>query len=235
MAFFQETRPAREPIFRAPAAVMGLIVVLIVAHVARVLAPAAVSAKILDEFALDPAVYVSKTANWLDRVVPPFSHMLLHGSLMHLLVNCLWLLACGPVVARRFGGGSFLVFFVLCGLAGAACFVAMNWGAPVGAIGASGAISGLMAAAIRMINFRNPYLNVATVPLMPLLSSQVLLFSAVWLVLNLLTGLFGGVVMGTIQPIAWQDHLGGYVAGLLLAGPFEHYVGLAARLRRVGA
>jgi membrane associated rhomboid family serine protease len=235
MAFFQETRPAREPIFRAPAAVMGLIAILIVAHVARLLVAPALSEKILSEFALVPAAYTAAGVTWFYRLVPPFSHMLLHGSLMHLLINCVWLLAFGPVVARRFGSPSFLAFFLLCGLAGAACFVAMNWGLSVGAIGASGAISGLMGGAIRMIRFRDPYLNIATLPLMPLLSSQVLLFSAVWLVLNLLTGLFGGVVMGTIQPIAWQDHLGGYLGGLLLAGPFEHYVGFAARLRRVGA
>ena len=235
MAFFQEVRPAREPIFRAPAAVLGLIGLLIVAHVARMLAPPALSLRILNEFALDPAAYVSPAATWIDWLVPPFSHMLLHGSLMHLTINCLWLLAFGPVVARRFGSASFLVFFVLCGIAGAACFVAMEWGMNVGAIGASGAISGLMAAAIRMIRFRDPYLNIATLPLMPVFSAQVLLFSAVWLALNFLTGLFGGVVMGTIEPIAWQDHLGGYLAGLLLAGPFEYYVGFAARLRRVGA
>jgi membrane associated rhomboid family serine protease len=235
MVFFQEAKPAREPIFRAPASVIGLIAVLAVAHVARVLAPAALSARIVNDYALDPAAYTSSAATWFDRVVPPFSHMLLHGSLMHVTVNCLWLLAFGPVVARRFGGPAFLLFFVLCGLGGAACFVAMDWGLNVGAIGASGAISGLMGAAIRMMRVREPYLNIATLPLMPLFSSQVLLFSAVWLVLNLLTGLFGGIVMGTIEPIAWQDHLGGYLAGLLLAGPFEYYVGLAARLRRVGA
>jgi len=216
MAFFQETKPAREPIFRAPAAVLCLIAVLIAAHVARLLVPPVLSNRILDEFALDPAVYTLHGAAWFDRIVQPFSHMLLHGSLMHLLVNCLWLLAFGPVVARRFGNSGFLFFFLLCGLAGAACFVAMNWGMNLPAIGASGAISGLMAAAIRMIRIRDPYLNIATLPLMPLFSSQVLLFSAVWLVLNLLQGLFGGVVMGTIQPIAWQDHLGGLLAGMLL-------------------
>jgi len=235
MVFFQEARPAREPIFRAPAVVLCLIAVLVVAHIARVLAPPMVSARILSDLALDPAAYVSPAATWFDRVVPPFGHMLLHGSLMHLTINCLWLLAFGPVVARRFGSASFLLFFVLCGLAGAAVFVAMEWGVNVGAIGASGAISGLMAAAVRMIRFRDPYLGIATLPLMPLFSAQVLLFSAVWLALNFLTGVFGGIVIGTIEPIAWQDHLGGYVAGLLLAGPFEYYVGFAARLRRVGA
>ncbi len=44
------------------------------------------------------------------------------------------------------------------------------------------------------------------------------MFSAVWLAVNLITGIVGLGPTGILQPIAWQDHLGGYLAGLLLAG-----------------
>ena len=161
--------------------------------------------------------------------------MLLHADTMHIAINSVWLLAFGPVVARRFGGPAFLLFFTLCGLSGAACYLAFNWGAEVGVIGASGAISGLMGAAIRMMHIRQPYLNVATLRLVPLFSSQVLGFTAVWLVVNLLTGLVGVGLTGQLQSIAWEDHMGGYLAGLLLAGLFERFVGLEARQRRLGA
>ncbi|HXC53785.1 MAG TPA: rhomboid family intramembrane serine protease [Rhizomicrobium sp.] len=241
MVFFQEARPAREPFLRVPASVVVLIGLLAAAHLARVLAPAALSDRILNDYALDPIVYSAQalkalgagTPTLLQRLAPPVSHIFLHGSLTHLAVNCLWLLAFGPVVARRFGAAAFFLFFLLCGLAGAASFVALDWGQNVGAIGASGAISGLMGAAIRMMRIREPYLNVATLPLEPLFSRQVLLFSAVWMAVNLLTGLFGSLMTGS--GVAWQDHLGGYIAGLLLAGPFEHFVGYAANLRRRGA
>ncbi len=232
MAYFQEGRPAREPFLRAPASVVALIGVIAAAHVARVLAPAAVSERILNTYALHPAVYTAPTgisASWTDRVVPLFSHMLLHADLTHLAVNSVWLLAFGPIVARRFGALPFYVLFVISGLAGALAFVALDWGQNVGVIGASGAISGLMGAAIRMMRVREPYLNAATLPLMPLLSSQVVLFTAVWLLVNAATGLLGVGLTGSMQAIAWQDHMGGYFAGLLLAGPFEHLFG---RLRR---
>jgi membrane associated rhomboid family serine protease len=243
MAFFQEGRPAREPFLRVPASVVTLIGLLAAAHIARALSPAATSERLLNDYALDPVIYSAKaltalgvaTPSLLERIVPPFSHIFLHADLTHLAINSVWLLAFGPVVARRFGGPAFFLFFLLCGLAGAACFVGLNWGANVGAIGASGAISGLMGAAIRMMRIREPYLNVATLPLVPLLSSQVLLFSAVWMVVNLVTGLFSVGLDGSLQAIDWQDHLGGYLAGLLLAGPFEYFVGAAARLRHRGA
>lgn len=230
MAFFVEGKSARQPFLRAPASVLGLIAVLLAAHLARVLAPAATSERILNDYALDPALYASNTASWLDRLIPLFSHMLLHANVAHIAVNCVWLLAFGPVVARRFGGGPFVVFFLLCGVAGALFFVVLNWGSDVGVIGASGAISGLMGAAIRMIRLRQPYLNVATLPLAPINSPQVLGFSAVWLAVNLVTGITGiGTGGGPIEPVAWQAHMGGYLAGLVLAGFFEPFFGHSAR------
>lgn len=243
MAFFQETRPTREPFLRAPASVVVLIGVLVVAHVARVLAPAAVQDAILNDYALDPVVYSAKalaalgaaTPSLFARLVPPFSYTFLHANFTHLAFNCLWLLVFGPVVARRYGAPAFYVFFFLCGLAGAACFVGLDWGQNIGAIGASGAISGLMGASIRMLRVREPWLIGATLPLAPLLSNQVLMFSAVWLAVNLITGIVGLGPTGILQPIAWQDHLGGYLAGLLLAGPFDEFFGPARRLRGRGA
>jgi len=229
MAYFQEGRPAREPFLRAPASVVVLIAIVALAHIARVLAPAAVSERILNGYALDPAIFTQAGASLADRIVPLFSHMLLHADVTHLGVNCIWLLAFGPIVARRFGTVPFYILFILSGLAGALAFVSLDWGQNVGVIGASGAISGLMGAAIRMMRIRAPYLDAATLPLMPLFSSQVLLFTAVWLFVNALTGILGVGLTGSMQAIAWQDHMGGYFAGLLLAGPFEYFFGSLRR------
>jgi membrane associated rhomboid family serine protease len=221
-----EEPPPREPALRAPASVLVLIGLIVVAHAARVLSP--MSDAIVNRYALDPIVYSAATLKaigaaapgWFDLVVPPLSHIFLHAGLLHLAVNSVWLLAFGPVVARRFGAVGFYLFFLACGLGGAIGFVALDWGQDVGAIGASGAISGLMAAAIRMMRLRGP-----DEPLEPLLSSQVLIFTAIWLATNLAAGLTGLGATGPGETIAWQDHLGGYIAGLLLAGPFDHLFG----------
>jgi membrane associated rhomboid family serine protease len=227
MAFLQ-SQPPRQPFFRAPAVVVWLIGILAAAHAARVLQPDRAD-ELVYQFGLYPVRYSrafleSHMANpgtvW-ERAVPFISYMGLHASWTHLAINCLWLLAFGPIVARRFGAVLFLVFFIVCGVAGALCYLALNWGSPVPVVGASGAISGLMAAALRMLPGQTPWAAENQAPLAPVFSRQILMFSAVWAAINLLAGLTGLGMGGESGLIAWQAHLGGFVAGLFLCDVFD--------------
>src|SRR5262249_48615109 len=130
-----------------------------------------------------------------ERAVPFVSYMGLHGNWMHLIINCLWLLAFGPIVARRFGNVLFLLFFLVCGVLAAITYLALNWSGSVPVVGASGAISGLMAAAIRMLPGQAPWVAQSEAPLAPLWSRQILVFSAIWAAINVLTA-FTGLGMG---------------------------------------
>ena len=219
MAFLQ-SEPPREPFLHAPASVLWLIGMLVLAHVARVAVPAGLSDELLTQYAFIPARYSGGVdAGGIFGLAAPFvSHMFLHADFVHLGVNCVWLLAFGSIVARRFGTMLFLLFFAVCGVAGAATYLAFDWGSPVGVIGASGAISGLMAAGIRMYPWQGSPLARS---MAPIFSSPVLLFTGFWLGTNLLFGLLGIGAGGEVREIAWQAHLGGYFAGLALAGGFE--------------
>ncbi|HEY1711172.1 MAG TPA: rhomboid family intramembrane serine protease [Rhizomicrobium sp.] len=227
MAFLQPPA-SQQPAFNIPGAVAVLLIVLIVAHVARMLVPAPLADDILVRYAFNPALYSPGflTLHHLDpgplwqRAVPFVSYMFLHGDLTHLAVNCVWLLAFGPVVARRFGGARFLSFFFLCGIGAAVAQLVCSWGTFEPVVGASGAISGLMAAGIRMVPL--PGARFETEPLLPLASSRVLLFTGIWAVVNVVAGMTGFTGVGTeVRLIAWQAHLGGYFCGLLLSGPFD--------------
>jgi len=228
MAFLQPL-PPRQPIFRVPAVVAGLIALLAAAHLARVLAPAQQSAEWIARYAFIPARYSGAylaannidPGNWWDRAVPFVSYMGLHNDLLHLSINSLWLLAFAPVVARRFGGLLFLLFFLVCGVAGAATHLALNWGSPNPVIGASGAISGLMAAGLRLLPSLRPGPQGQGAILVPLLSRQFLLFALVWIGMNVIVGITGLGLGGETALIAWQAHLGGFIAGMLLVGPFD--------------
>lgn len=220
MAFLQPPS-ARQPIFRAPPVVLWLIAGLAAAHAARVLQPIARANALVFQYGLVPAPYSpaylqSRIANagsvW-DQALPFVSYMAVHGDWTHLTINCLWLLAFGPVVARRFGASLFLGFFVVCGVAAAVTYIAFNWGSESPVVGASGAISGLMAAAIRM--------RPGPAPLVSLWSRPVLMFTLVWSVINLVTGVTGLGMVTQGVAVAWQAHLGGFLAGLLLVGPFD--------------
>jgi len=232
MAFLQSA-PPRQPIFRAPAVVLWLIAGLAGLHALRLWLPSGAAQAMVYEYALIPARYSNAfaasqadlIASWrgtvLERAIPFVSYMGLHNDWTHLVINSLWLLAFGPVVARRLGSLLFLLFFLVCGVAGAGLMLAFLWGAVVPVVGASAAISGLMGAAIRMLPGRFAWAHPGEAPLMPLLSRTVLGFTAVWMVTNLAFGTLGLGLVEPGQQIAWQAHLGGYFAGLLLAGLFD--------------
>ena len=227
MAFLQPAAP-RQPIFNIPGVVVCLVAALAAAHIARVdWASPAQSAAWIAHYAFIPARYSAAwlaasgvdPGAWWQRALPFVTYMGLHNDFIHLGINSLWLLAFGPVVARRYGPLLFLLFFVICGVAGAATYLAMNWGSPQPMIGASGAISGLMAAGLRLLPTVRPVPGEP--PLLPIRSRQILLFSLVWVGMNLVAGLTGIGTGGEAALIAWQAHLGGFAAGMLLAGPFD--------------
>jgi len=229
MAFFHEPR-GRQPFLRAPFVVIALIAVLAAVFAAYDLAPENLQDSLIYRFAFIPAGY-SQTfyaahpglhATPFELVIPFVSYIFLHGSWEHLIVNCVWLLAFGPIVARRYGALPFLAFFFVCGIAGAATHLAFNWGSGAPVIGASAAIAGLMGAAFRMIG-SGPMMLAGEGPLAPLLSSRIMTWSAVWVAINVVAGLMGLGAGSEVQIIAWQAHLGGYFAGLLFAGPFDRF------------
>jgi membrane associated rhomboid family serine protease len=214
---------------RAPASVLWLIAVLVAAHLARISLGSFRADMLIDQYAFVPARYLV-AAHLFDpstlwhHLAPFVTYIFLHAGFVHLGLNCLWLLVLGPVVARRFGIFLFVAFFLICGIAGAAAVLALDWGSMVAVIGASGAISGLMGAAIRMMPVNGPFGPMQPTRLAPLFSRQVLMFTATWIAINLVMGLtsFGASLAGG-GAIAWQAHVGGYLVGLVLAGLFDRF------------
>jgi membrane associated rhomboid family serine protease len=152
---------------------------------------------------------------------------LLHGSWVHLVSNLLWLAAFGTPVARRLGPVRFLVLMMLATIAGALA----HWWArefevfPM--VGASAAIAGAMAGAARFVfspGFR--FGGIATdaearaIPAEPLFglwrNGRAMGFIVIWFVTNTLFGSGLIPIAGEEASIAWQAHVGGFLAGLLL-------------------
>jgi membrane associated rhomboid family serine protease len=159
------------------------------------------------------------------------THQFVHGDLTHLFINCAWLLVFGSPVARRIGSGRFLVFAIVCGIAGALAFMSVRWGEAVPMVGASGAISGLMGAGFRLLlpaidngefhEMRESPRAVRLATLGECLRSQRMLFAiGAFIVVNFVIA-FAAPVLTDAAGIAWEAHLGGFAAGLLLLGAFD--------------
>lgn len=225
----------REPIFNIPTVVAGLIAAFVTVHVARSFLPETAGEWWTLVLALIPARYVGYAdelpGGRVAAVTSLVTHMFVHGDWLHLTVNSGAMLAFGGAVANRTGAAVFLVFSLLCGLAGAGAFLLLAPSLLDPMIGASGAISGLCAATFRFLFSAIDrgglwYLreDPGGVPLMGLATSlsdrRVLSVAAIWIVINLLT-IVGIGNFSEAGGIAWQAHIGGFVAGFLLFGLFD--------------
>ena len=255
MSFFPSST-RREPLFKVPVVIVALVLVMLLIHLWRQTLGDEADFRVLAAFAFIPArltmqfdlqgVIAALTelagqgeggANDAASMhfllgggdLKPWTFLTyagLHADFAHLGLNCLWLLAFGSALARRFGTGRFLLFFTVTAVAGALA----HWLAhPVGlapVIGASAAVSGAMAGAVRFaFQPGGPMLRrdaggaaFAQPRALPLLqvftNPKVWPFVAVWFVVNLVTGL-GAVPLGLSESgIAWEAHIGGFLAGL---------------------
>ena len=232
----------REPILNVPGVVVAVLVVLGLIHAVReyVLSDAA-DATLVWTLAFVPARYDSTLLT--EGVYPGgsgaeiwtfFSYALLHADWTHYGFNGVSFLAFGSPVARRFGVTRFLAFFALTVAAGALAYLVMHAGARSPMIGASAGISGMMGAAARFAFQPGGSLDMwhahrehaDSVPAASLLGAlrnpRVVAFVVVWFGLNLLFGLGSLSLPGTEgQMVAWEAHVGGFFAGLLLFSAFD--------------
>jgi membrane associated rhomboid family serine protease len=228
----------REPLFNVPAVLVATLVVLVAIHGARMLLSETTDVEFLLLFAFIPARYdvnLLSAAAWPGGFAADiwtfFTYALIHGDWMHLGFNAIWLVAFGTPLARRFGTLRFLAFAVVTAAGGAVAHLVTHFGEMAPMVGASATISGAMAAAMRFAFQQGGPLRLHgdadayRVPALPLAEAlrdpRILAFIAVWFGINLLFGLGSVSITGEAQPIAWEAHVGGFVAGLALFGFFD--------------
>lgn len=236
-----------EPILNIPRIVLATIAVLVGVHLFRMFAlSAAEDTQFVLTFAFIPARYSTNPA--VSGQFPGgfgadlwtfFTYAFLHADIFHIGLNLAWLIPFGTALARRFGALRYVLFMLMTAAAGALAQLVSSPGAAAPMIGASAAVSGAMAAAMRFVfqqhgpleTWRDGARNgeayrVPAAPLSAVLRDvRFLLFLGVWMGLNALFGL--GAVSFAAEPgqqIAWQAHIGGFFAGLLLFTAFDPVV-----------
>ncbi len=153
----------------------------------------------------------------------------LHADWTHLGMNALWLAAFGAPLARRFGALRFTLFCLATTIAGAGAHYGLHRYDFLPMIGASGAVSGLTGACVRFVfqshgplgggyvasgdeAYRQPALTLRGV----FTDSRAFTFLAFWLALNVLFGVMSPTLGFSEGPVAWEAHMGGFLAGLLI-------------------
>jgi membrane associated rhomboid family serine protease len=232
--------PRRERLLNVPGAVTALLLLLALVHVVvmLMLTPEQTTEFLL-LFAFIPARYDASVmagmdwpGGWAADVWTFVTYALIHADLTHLIFNAVWFLAFASPVAQRFGTARFLAFMAFTAAAGAGVHLFTHWSELLPMVGASAAISGAMGAATRFVFQPGHALGLlrhaeqlAQAPALPLAASlrdpRVLAFLAVWFGVNLIFGVFSLGMPGVEQSIAWQAHIGGFLAGLLAFAAFD--------------
>jgi membrane associated rhomboid family serine protease len=222
----QATRP-REPVFNLPVVVTTLIAICAGIYLLRsYVLTVDQDIGLIVRFAFIPLRYSGGYPLDVYAFASPFTYSFLHGGLAHLAVNMIWLAAFGSPLANRIGASRFVAFWLFTSLAAVVLHYVLHIADQSPVVGASGAISGMMGAAARFgfrierrdgkAAFAGRILSIPAV----FRSRTAVTFLVVWMAVNLLMG-FGFGAPDADSRVAWEAHIGGFLAGFLLVRLFD--------------
>jgi membrane associated rhomboid family serine protease len=176
----------------------------------------------LSQFALIPARYSEVASREPDLnvadILPFFSMMFLHGGWLHLILNMWTLWLFGPTIEDRLGHGRYLAFYFACGLAASVAHVMFNPDSNVPALGASGAIAGILGCYMRLFPLARVVVVVPILFIPLFFEVHAFAFIGLWFLIQLLQSTMELLLPPSSGGVAWWAHVGGFLAGLAL-GP----------------
>ncbi|HZS63676.1 MAG TPA: rhomboid family intramembrane serine protease [Xanthobacteraceae bacterium] len=172
-------------------------------------------------YALIPARYFAPEVHGLPApspvdYAPFFTNMFLHGGWLHLIVNMWTLWLFGPAVEDRLGSGRFLIFYLGCGMAASAAHALANATSVVPALGASGAIAGVMGCYLRLFPYARVIVLVPIVFVPLFFELHAVLYVGIWFVTQLLQGTAEIFSPAATGGVAWWAHVGGFIVGFVV-------------------
>jgi membrane associated rhomboid family serine protease len=147
-----------------------------------------------------------------------FTAMFLHGGLLHIAGNMLYLLVFGAAVENRLGPLRFLCFYFACGIASALATIWIDPASQIPVIGASGAIAGVLGAYFVLFP-RGRILTVLPIFIfIQFIEFPAVVYLLLWFAVQLFYGLMEGAPGTIVGGVAWWAHVGGFLFGMAL-GP----------------
>jgi membrane associated rhomboid family serine protease len=189
--------------------------------------------RFIAEYALIPLRYFSPA--WASRhglsptdLTPFLSNTFMHGGWFHIIINLWTLYIFGPALEDRLGPVRFLALYLAAGILASIAHAVFNATSGIPALGASGAIAGVIGAyAVRF-----PYAWVRVLMLIvifPLIFSiPAMVFGGIWFITQVMQGTTELFLPGAGGGIAWWAHIGGFLAGIFLGRPLQPSSGSAA-------
>jgi len=153
-----------------------------------------------------------------------FFSMFMHGSIVHLLGNMLFLWIFGNNVEDYLGRKRFIIFYLFCGIIAAFTQIFFNSDSIVPMVGASGAIAGVLGAYLLLY----PRAKVTTVIIfgffIRLIKIPAVVVLGFWIIYQFLYGISSLAVRTGEGGVAWFAHIGGFISGIIIIKLFKMFV-----------
>lgn len=172
-------------------------------------------------FGIVPARYTHPDwAQWVGLPVNDYwsflTSMFLHGGWLHIIGNMWTLWIFGDNVEDRMGPVRFLFFYLICGVAAGLVHSLTNPDSTIPAVGASGAIAGVMGAYLFQFPFSRVIVLVPVLFLPVFIQLPAVIYLGFWALTQVLSGALSLASPGDVGGVAWWAHVGGFVAGVWL-------------------
>ncbi len=214
------------PVRTPPLVVWSLIAINAIVFLFEISLPPAAQERFLYEWALVPARYF--VPEWAIRVgldptnpLPFLTNMFLHGGWLHIIFNMWTLWIFGPAVEDRLGKLRFLAFYLLCGLGASLAHAYVNADSTIPALGASGAIAGVIGAYMRLFPLARVIVMVPVLFFPFFFEMYAYLFALIWFLIQLFQGVGSLLAADGAGGVAWWAHIGGFIYGWLLVKPAQ--------------
>ena len=203
-----------------PVITLLLIAVNVAVFVHQIFLPPQASEAFIRTYALVPSkislALAGRHYTLPEAFLPLFTSMFLHAGILHILGNMWFLWIFGGNVEDRMGSLPYLLFYLVCGIGSGVSQLVFSWGSRIPALGASGAISGVLGAYVMFF----PGSRILTlVPLFIIWFTAripALIFIGLWFIAQFLSGI-GTLGATNTGGVAWWAHIGGFLMGLLFA------------------
>jgi len=153
-----------------------------------------------------------------------FTSMFMHGSIIHLLGNMLFLWIFGNNVEEYLGRVNFIIFYLICGISAAFTQIFFNPNSTMPMVGASGAIAGVLGAYLLLY----PRARVTTVIIfgffIRLIKIPAVVVLSFWIIYQFLYGISSLAVKTGESGVAWFAHIGGFIGGIILIKLFKTFI-----------
>jgi rhomboid family protein len=205
---------------RAFAAVNGLLIALnIIVFAYQLSLPPQAAQMLVLKFGVVPARAEHMLTHPAGGMETTFASLLtsmfLHGGLLHILGNMLFLWVFGASVEDRLGHLRYLMFYFICGIGAGMANIVVNWGSTVPSIGASGAISGVMGAYIILFPRSRILMLIPLIIFFFTVRIPAVLVLGYWFLIQFFSGL-STLSQATQGGVAWWAHIGGFLLGAFL-------------------